>query len=130
MEARFTGELLLPIGLTLVKLLVVTGIAVVFSTFSSPTLSAIFTLALVVVGSLASDLKLFAATVGGAALRDVVDAVYLILPNLSSLDVGAAVVYGRAVPPLVAILAACYGLAYVTALLAAAVWIFQYRDLK
>lgn len=130
MEDRLSWELLLPVALTFVKLMVVTAIAVLFSTFSTPTLSAIFTLALVVVGSLAEDLKLFAVTFGGPLLQGVVEAVYLILPNLASLDVGGAVVHGRAVPAAVAGLAAAYGLAYVAALLVGAVWIFQYRDFK
>ncbi len=66
MEARLAWELLLPVGLTFLKLMMVTAIAVLFSTFSTPTLSAICTLALVIVGTLATDLKLFAATFGGA----------------------------------------------------------------
>ncbi|MBI3003692.1 MAG: ABC transporter permease subunit [candidate division NC10 bacterium] len=130
MEARLAWELLLPVALTFLKLLVVTAIAVLFSTFSTPTLSAIFTLGLVAVGSLAEDLKLFAATFGGPLLQAAVSAVYLVLPNLASLDVGAAVVHGRPVPAAAATLAAGYGLAYTTALLAVAVWVFQYRDLK
>lgn len=130
MEARLTWELLLPVALTFLKLMVVTAIAVLFSTFSTPTLSAIFTLALVVVGSLAQDLKLFAATFGGPILQAAVAALYLVLPNLASLDVGAAVVHGHPVPAAAAGLAAAYGLAYVAALLAGAVWIFQYRDFK
>jgi ABC-type transport system involved in multi-copper enzyme maturation permease subunit len=130
MEARLTWELGLPVILTFVKLMVVTAIAVLFSTFSTPTLSAIFTLALVVVGSLAEDLQLFAATFGGPILQALVASLYLVLPNLASLDVGAAVVHGRPVPAAVAGLAAAYGVAYVAALLAGAVWIFQYRDFK
>ncbi len=130
MEARFAWELLLPVTLTFIKLLVVTAIAVLFSTFSTPTLSAIFTLALVVVGSLAADLKLFAATFGGRLLNVVVTALYLVLPNLAALDIGGAVVHGRSVPAATAALAAAYGLVYVAALLVAAVWTFQYRDFK
>lgn len=129
-EARVTWELLLPVALTFVKLMVVTAIAILFSTFSTPTLSAIFTLALVVVGSLAEDLKLFAATFGGPLLQITVAALYLVLPNLASLDVGNAVVHGRSFPASIAGLAAAYGLAYVAALLAGAVWIFHYRDFK
>lgn len=130
MEARLTWELLLPLALTFVKLLLVTAIAVLFSTFSTPTLSAIFTLALVVVGSVAEDLKLFAATFGGSLMQAAVAVLYLILPNLASLDVGGTVVRGQPVPTAVAWLAVAYGLAYITALLASAVWIFQYRDFK
>jgi Cu-processing system permease protein len=130
MEARPTWELLLPVALTLIKLMVVTAVAVLFSTFSTPTLSAIFTLALVVVGSLAQDLKLFAATFGGPILQTAVAAVYLVLPNLAAFDVGTAILHGRSVPMAVAGLAVIYGLAYAVALLVGAVWIFQYRDLK
>jgi ABC-type transport system involved in multi-copper enzyme maturation permease subunit len=129
-EARLTWELLLPVALTFLKLMVVTAIAVLFSTFSTPTLSAIFTLALVVVGSLAEDLKLFASTFGGPVLQTALVALYLVLPNLATLDVGGRVVHGLPVPAAAAGLAAAYALTYVAALLAAAVWIFQYRDFK
>jgi ABC-type transport system involved in multi-copper enzyme maturation permease subunit len=130
MEDRPTWELLLPLALTFVKLMVVTAVAVLFSTFSTPTLSAIFTLALVVAGSLADDLKLFAATFGGPALQAAVASVYAVLPNLAMLEVSARVVHGQAVPAAESALAAAYGFSYVTALLAAAVWIFNHRDLK
>ncbi|HEV8663786.1 MAG TPA: ABC transporter permease [Candidatus Methylomirabilis sp.] len=129
-EARLTWELLLPVALTFLKLMVVTAIAVLFSTFSTPTLSAIFTLALVVVGSLAEDLKLFASTFGGPVLQTALVALYLVLPNLATLDIGGRVVHGLPVPAAAAGLAAAYALTYVAALLAAAVWIFQYRDFK
>jgi hypothetical protein len=118
------------VALTFLKLMVVTAIAVLFSTFSTPTLSAIFTLALVVVGSLAEDLKLFATTFGGPGMQWVVFGLYWILPNLAALDVGAAVVQGRSIPPILVGLAAAYGMAYVGALLVGAIWIFQYRDFK
>lgn len=129
-EARLTWQLLLPVALTFLKLMVVTAIAVLFSTFSTPTLSAIFTLALVVVGSLAEDLKLFASTFGGPVLQTALVTLYLVLPNLATLDVGGRVVHGLPVPAAAAGLAAAYALTYVAALLAAAVWIFQYRDFK
>jgi ABC-type transport system involved in multi-copper enzyme maturation permease subunit len=127
---RLAWELLLPVALIFVKLLMVTAIAVLFSTFSTPTLSAIFTLALVVVGSLAEDLKLFAAAFGGPLLQSAVAGLYLVLPNLAALDVGNGVVHGRAVPAVAAVLAAAYGLAYITGLLAGSVWIFRSRDFK
>jgi ABC-type transport system involved in multi-copper enzyme maturation permease subunit len=130
MEARLTWELLVPVALTFVKLMIVTAIALFFSTFSTPTLSAIFTLALVVAGSLAPDLKLFAATFGGAVLQTVIAALYMLMPNLAALDIGGSVVNGRPVPLVIAGLAASYGVAYATALLIGAVWIFEHRDLK
>jgi ABC-type transport system involved in multi-copper enzyme maturation permease subunit len=130
MEGQITWELLLPVALAFVKLMVVTAIAVLFSTFSTPILSAIFTFALFIVGSLAQDLKLFAATFGGPLLQGAVAVLYSILPNLAALDVAAVAAHGRTVPAGAAAFAAAYGLAYVMVLLAGAVWIFQYRDLK
>lgn len=130
MEARLTSELLVPIGMAFLKLMVVTAIAILFSTFSSPTLSAIFTLALVVGGSLAKDLKLFAASFGGPFTQAAVSVVYLVLPNLAALDLGGAVVHGGPIPAAAVGLAAAYGIAYVAALLVGAIWIFQYRDFK
>jgi ABC-type transport system involved in multi-copper enzyme maturation permease subunit len=130
MEARPAWELLIPVTLTFLKSVMITAIAVLFSTFSTPTLSAVCTLAFVVVGSLASDLKLFATTFGGPLLQVAITAVYLVLPNLAFLDVGHVVVYGETAPGAAAGLAAAYALIYTAGLLVGAAWIFQYRDFK
>ena len=59
--------LLVAIGLILVELMIVTAIAVFFSTFSTPLLSAALTFAFFVVGHFSADLRNFANVVGNRA---------------------------------------------------------------
>ena len=59
-EAGMTGGIFVAVLLILVELMVVTAVAVLFSTFSTPTLSAMLTLGVWVIGRFSSDLVEFA----------------------------------------------------------------------
>ena len=59
------ANVLIAIYFLLLQFLVVTGLALLFSSFSSPLLSALFTLALFVAGSFAQDLRGFAESAYG-----------------------------------------------------------------
>ncbi|TKB76780.1 MAG: ABC transporter permease, partial [Nitrospira sp.] len=79
--------LLQAVALIYVELLIVTAVALFFSTFSSATLSAILTLGLYVVGHLTTDLKALAETSPQAAMKTVTTAIYYLCPNLEALNV-------------------------------------------
>ena len=55
------GMLFKALALIFVEFMVITAVALLFSTFTSATLSAIFTLAMYVIGHLTADLKVFGA---------------------------------------------------------------------
>jgi Cu-processing system permease protein len=118
------------IALIGVELLVVTAVALFFSTFSSPFLSAVLTLGLWIVGHFNDDLKHFDAVVDAPAAVWVARALYYVLPDLSAFDVRSQVVHGLPVPAVAAGLAAAYGAAYIALLLVAAVLVFRRRDLQ
>ena len=81
-----------------VQLLLVTAIALFFSTFSSPMLSAALTFGFYVIGHFNADLKHFDAVVTSAPLVWLLRALYYLLPNLAPFDVTAQVVHGQPVP--------------------------------
>ena len=58
------------LGLIVVEFMVITAVALLFSTFSSATFSAIFTLALYVIGHLTPDLKAFGEKMGRSREND------------------------------------------------------------
>src|SRR5262249_2969807 len=91
-------RLLLAIGLILVELMLVTAIAVFFSTFSTPILSAALTFAFFVVGHFSTDLRNFQDVVDAPAAGRIARALYYVLPNLAQFDVKATVVHGQHVP--------------------------------
>ncbi|MGA6826801.1 ABC transporter permease [Nitrospira sp. NS4] len=116
-------------GLILLECMVVTAVAVLFSTFTSATLSAIFTLATYVIGHLTADLKTFGGKMGegGQAL---LNGLYYVLPNLERFNLKGHVTHHLEVQTAELLLIVAYGLAYIALLLVSASVIFQRRDFR
>ncbi len=108
----------------------VTAIALFFSTFSSPFLSAALTFGFYVAGHFGADLREFGTIVESPAAAALCSVVSYILPNFSILDVKAAVVHGRPVSWAYVAAGAGYAAVYASALLAGAVLIFARRDFR
>jgi hypothetical protein len=121
---------LVAVYLIFLQLMLVTAIALVFSTFSSPMLSALFTFALFVAGHFSADLRSFEAVVASPAVGALARACYYVLPNMAMFDVKSAVVHGRPVTAAYVATATAYGALYIGALLLASVAIFSRRDFK
>jgi len=116
--------------LIMIELMLVTAIALFFSTFSSPFLSAMLTAGLWVIGHFNGDLRNFGAVVQSPVAAWVGRALSYVLPNFSAFDVKAQVVHGQDVSPGYIGLMTLYGLVYLTFLLVAAATIFSRRDFK
>jgi hypothetical protein len=116
--------------LTFVELAVVTAIALFFSTFSTPLLSAALTFGFFVAGRFSADLRNFDQVVDSQAAVWLARAIYWVLPNLLPFDVRAQVVHGQPVPAMYLALTVGSGLLYVAALLVASTVIFARRDFK
>ena len=116
--------------LILVELAVITAIALFFSTFSTPIMSAVFTFGLYVVGHFSADLRDFGQVVDNPATARLARALYWMLPNLASFDVKAQVVHGVPVPAGYIAVSVAYAVSYIAVLLAAAMFIFSRRDFK
>jgi ABC-type transport system involved in multi-copper enzyme maturation permease subunit len=135
--AAQTGEtpvldpvMLKAIALTFVELAIITAIALFFSTFSSPLLSAAFTIGLVVVGRFSADLRHINDVVDSPGASALAQALYWILPNLGPFDVRTEVVHGLPVTASYLALTTGYGLFYIAAVLVAATVVFSRRDFK
>ena len=116
------------VGLIFVELLVVTAIALFFSTFSSSTLSATLTLGIYVIGHLTTDLKSVAGKSGNETASAVMNGLYYLCPNLESLNIKGQAAVGIPVGPDYLVLASLYGLAYAAVLVTGACFVFQRRD--
>jgi Cu-processing system permease protein len=116
--------------LVYVQLLLVTAMALFFSTFSSPMLSAVLTLGLYVIGHFNADLKHFDAVVTSGPVVWLLRALYYLLPNLAPFDITAQVVHGQPVAAGYVLMTVGYAAVYVAFLLTAACLIFARRDLK
>ncbi len=123
-------RLLVAIVLIVAELALVTAVALLFSTFSSPLLSALLTLGLWVAGHFNADLRQFEQVVDQPAVAWIARTLYYVLPNLAPFNVRAEVVYGVPVSASHVGFTLLYAAVYITALLAAAVAIFRRRDFK
>jgi ABC-type transport system involved in multi-copper enzyme maturation permease subunit len=123
-------RLLTAIGLIFVELMIVTAVALFFSTFSTPLLAAVLTFGLFIVGHFNADLKNFDKIVDSRPAVWLARAVYHTVPDFSAFDITTEAVHG--LPVAGAYLAATvgYGFAYIAALLVVSVLIFARRDFK
>ena len=117
--------------LTVAELMIVTAIALFFSTFSSPLLSALLTFGLWVAGHFNADLRNFEAVLDFAPIVWLARALYYVLPNLAPFNIRAEVVHGVAVPASqTSPDARPMPLVYIAILLAGAIAVFRRRDFK
>jgi ABC-type transport system involved in multi-copper enzyme maturation permease subunit len=116
--------------LIFLELMVITAVALLFSSFSSPMLSALLAFFLFIIGSFSADLKLFAETVGSGAVKALCQALYFLLPNLANFHYITETAHGSSPPVRMLAAATAYALLYIAALLAATVLIFQRRNFK
>lgn len=123
-------RMLMAVYLIVIQLMLVMAIALFFSTFSSPMLSAVFAFGLYIAGHFSADLKNFDVAVGDSPVRYVTTALYYVLPNMAMFDLKNAVVHAQPISAGYLGLATLYGCAYITALVAAGVWVFSRRDFK
>lgn len=116
--------------LIFVQLMIVTAIALFFSTFSTPMLSAALTFGFYVAGHFNTELRNLDRVVDSPAAVWLARALYRVLPDLAAFDVKTQVVHGLPVPAAYLITTTLYGFAYIAALLLAATFIFSRRDFK
>ena len=110
---------------------IVTAIALFFSTFSTPMLSAALTLGVYVAGYFSADLRNFNQVVESpAAAAAGARPAYYVLPNLSPFDVTAQVVHGLPVGWRYIASSSAYGFTYIAILLVISATIFSRRDFK
>lgn len=130
------ARILPAVCLIFLSLALTTALALVFSTFSTPALSALFTLFLWIAGHFNYDLLEFAAMSRTAAMRRVFQALYYLVPNFSnftsidSRNVIQSAAYAQPVDWTAVGWITVYGLVYSGALLALAVAVFSRRDFK
>ncbi len=121
--------LLATLGALALQFAMVAAVAVLFSTFTTATLSAIFTLSLVVAGHLASDLVRYWEKQGAAAAW-FGRLLYAVVPNLEALNFKEAMVYKDALAGSTLALAFGYGILYTIAVVALSAAVFGRRDLR
>jgi Cu-processing system permease protein len=122
--------ILAQLALSAVEVLVLAAVAILFSSFSSPFLTGIFTLGIWVLGRSADDMATMKSKQLSESIRQLLKVAAEVLPNLQLYVPGRTLLTGQSkvlLWPYVAT-SAGYGLLYAALLLIAAAVIFQRRD--
>ena len=112
------------------ELMLLTATALLFSSFSSPALSALLTFMVFIIGHFSADLKSLANSLGGSGARWLFTGLYYLLPNLSNYSFITPAAHGRAPAPGFLFATALYAFVYITVILAAATLVFSRRNFK
>jgi ABC-type transport system involved in multi-copper enzyme maturation permease subunit len=113
-----------------VELMILTGVTLLFSSFSSPALSALLTFFVFIIGHFSADLKSLASSMGSRGARWLFTGLYFLVPNLSNYSFITPAAHGRAPETTFVLAAIVYALIYITVILAAATLVFSKRNFK
>jgi ABC-type transport system involved in multi-copper enzyme maturation permease subunit len=123
------GWVLVALYFIVLQFFIITALALLFSSFSSPLMAAVFAFAMFVIGSFAEDLRGFAALTHGLTRWLATGAAYLV-PNFSALNVISSVAHEQPVAGQLILVNTAYAIVYSTMAICAAVLIFERRNLK
>jgi len=112
------------------QLALVIGLALLFSSISTPILSAVFTFALYVIGHFLTDVRFFGQQTGSAVMVKVTSLLYYVLPNFADFEFIGGAAHGQLPPAYLVAGNSLYALLYASILLAAAVLIFEEREFR
>jgi ABC-type transport system involved in multi-copper enzyme maturation permease subunit len=106
------------------------AVALTFSTFTTPMLSALFSFATYVIGHFSGDLQTAASLSKSGLVRVLLTVFYYLLPNLSNFGFIGEASRGQMVPVNMALSASIYAGVYCVILVSIATFIFQWRNFK
>ncbi len=110
------------------ELSLLTAAGLLFGVFTSSLLAVFLTFAVYLVGHLSQDMIKFAGITRNPGFQQFAEKLYLVVPDLSRLDLKNNAVYGILPPPESLLTNAVYGLVYTILLLTIAVVIFSRRE--
>jgi ABC-type transport system involved in multi-copper enzyme maturation permease subunit len=113
-----------------VELMVLISIALLFSSFSSPALSALLTFFVFIIGHFSADLQGLANSMGSSGTRWLFTGLYYLLPNLANLTFITPAAHGQIPDATHVAVVTLYSLVYIVVVLAAATMIFSRRNFK
>lgn len=112
------------------ELIILTSVAILFSSFSSPILSALLTFLIFVIGHFSAALKQVAESLGTTSARLFFNTLYFILPNLSFFSITTNAAHGQTPSFAYVLQAAIYAIIYVCVMLAVSSFVFSRRNFK
>ena len=117
------------IFLTYIELVLLIAVAILFSTIAPPTMSAIYTLCVYVIGHFSRDLLNFGRISENISLMNITKAIYYVIPDLEKLNLKNAVTYNaQSLNPEIFSSGLIYGLLYTSIIIVIAVFSFEFKE--
>jgi ABC-type transport system involved in multi-copper enzyme maturation permease subunit len=127
---RDDSGVLVAVYFILLKLALVVALAMLFSCFTTPLLSILFTAGLYISGLFVQEMRTFHSLTPKPVLEAVTRWLSYILPNFQNFDVMASAVHGRAIPASLILENTIYTVVYCAIVLLTAAAVFSRRNLK
>ena len=118
------------VALIYFELTITIGVAIVFSTFSTPALSALFAFLIFVIGHFSSALRDLASASASMAAKSIFDGIYYLLPNLSNFSFTTQAAHGLVPSVSLFVGVAAYAVFFDLVLITIAVTVFSKRNFK
>lgn len=118
------------IVLVFLQLTIITAVAILFSSFSTPALSALLTFFVFLIGHFSSALRDLSISMGSTFAKSFFGFLYYFLPNLSFFNFSANASRGEVPSAAFTAVASIYAIFYICALLAITYLIFSRRNFK
>jgi len=125
---RVEWSLFIVICLIFIELALITSVAILFSTFSTPILSSVFTLAFYLIGHFSWGLETLMTKMPPGFSKTLAQIFYILLPDLENFNFKTETVHHLPIPSEVIGLSVLYGILYTALVLGVAMLIFRKRD--
>jgi len=112
----------------LVEVMVMTAVATLFSSFSTPFLSGFLTLGIFVMGKMAGDLRALTANIDNVVVDFLLQGLSYVVPNLQHFSASGMIAHNKIIPGSYVLFSLGYGCLYITVTLLIAMIIFRRRD--
>ena len=122
------GSILVSTIYQFLELCLIVAIALVFGVFTSSLLATLLTFGVYLMGNLSPDLIKLGSLSSNSSVQKLIQGLYLVLPDLSRLNLKNEAVYSILPPPLTLLSNGVYGVFYTVLLLAIAILIFSQRE--
>jgi ABC-type transport system involved in multi-copper enzyme maturation permease subunit len=114
----------------LLQLALVVGVALLFSTLATPVLSAVFTFGFFLIGNLLGELRGFGDQAASPVLKATLHGLARALPDFGAFNAISQAAHGELISVRLLLSNSVYALFYSVALVAAAVMVFERRELS
>jgi ABC-type transport system involved in multi-copper enzyme maturation permease subunit len=112
------------------QLALMISVAIMFSSFSTPTLSALFSFSIFLIGHFSSSLRDIAESIGSKSAKIFFNVLYYVLPNLAHFSFITNAAHGQLPTPMFLLSSFFYAVLYIFILVTIATLIFNRRDFK